>query len=265
MNSRISSTGGDKKPLLNRCGIYLINLDRSTDRLLSAERHFNAVGLPFERIVAIDAHKEDMSGYPIDRKVFQRTHGRSIIRPGEIGCYFSHINVLRAFIASEREFGIVLEDDTLPGANLLEVVETLFNWSDEWDIVSLFHFHWGLPIIVKRNERCALAVHLTHISSSAAYLVNRKAANSLLLHLETMRACVDHSLYAQWQHGLRLRSALPMPISLAPEVSQSTINADAGGKPSALQRLPTLFNRSYVAIRIFASGLGQVLKVWMKA
>ena len=253
-----------KNAFLSRCGIYLINLDRSTDRLLSARQHFSAIGLPFERIEAIDAHKEDMSSYAIDRKVFERIHGRSTIRPGEIGCYFSHLKALRAFLVSGREFGIILEDDTLPTPDLIKVIETLFDWSDDWDIVSLFHFHWGTPIILRRTQQCALAVHLTHISSAAAYLVSKKAASSLLLHLETMRACVDHSLYAQWQHGLRLRSALPMPISLAPEVSQSTINADAGGKPSALHRLPTLFNRSYVAIRIFASGLGQVFQAWMK-
>ena len=264
MNSRVSSKEVDKKTLLNRCGVYLINLDRSTDRLLSAERHFNAVGLPFERIVAIDAHNEDLSDYPIDRQEFQLTHGRATIRPGEIGCYFSHIKALRAFLASNREFGVILEDDTLPEPNLLDVIEILFEWSEDWDIVSLFHFHWGMPIIVRREQQYALSVHLTHISSSAAYLVNRRAASSLLLHLETMRACVDHSLYSQWKHGLRLRSAIPMPISLAPEVSQSTINADAGGKPSVLHRLPTLLNRSYVAIRIFFSGLWQVFKAWMK-
>jgi glycosyl transferase family 25 len=264
LNSPTSGIDFDKGMLLSRCGIYLINLDRSSDRLLSADKHFSAAGLPFERIVAIDAHKEDLSGYPIDRKVFQRTHGRATIRPGEIGCYFSHLKALRTFLESGREFGVILEDDTLPDPNLLEVIERLFDWSDEWDIVSLFHFHWGMPVIVRRDQRYALAVHLAHISSSAAYLVNRKAASSLLLHLKTMRACVDHSLYGQWKHGLRLRSALPMPISLAPEVSQSTINADAGGKPSVLHRLPTLLNRSYVAIRIFFSGLGQVFQAWMK-
>ena len=114
MNSGISITDLDKNTLLSRCGIYLINLDRSTDRLQSAEQHFNAVGIPFERIVAIDARNEDMSIYPIDRKVFQRTHGRANIRPGEIGCYFSHLKALRAFLASGREFGVVCEDDVLP-------------------------------------------------------------------------------------------------------------------------------------------------------
>ena len=250
--------------VMRRCGIYLINLDRSTDRLLSVERYFKAVGLTFERIVAIDASTENLSGFSIDKEIFERTHGRANIRPGEIGCYFSHLKALRSFINSGKEFGLILEDDIKPEPNLLPVLDTLFCWPEDWDIVSLFHFHRGAPIVVRKGSECSLAVHLAHISSSAAYLVNKKAAMSLLTHLETMRTCVDHSLYNPPEHKLKLRSCLPMPITLAIEVSQSTINTDSGKKPLIIFRLPTLFNRSYVAIRIFFFGLGQVFQAWTK-
>ena len=264
MNSGISITDIDKNTLLSRCGIYLINLDRSTDRLQSAEQHFNAVGLPFERIVAIDAHNEDMSIYPIDRKVFQRTHGRTTIRPGEIGCYFSHLKAIRVFLASGREFGIILEDDVLPQGQLSAVLEELLAFSNEWDIVSLFHFHRGGPIVVRRSKEFSLAVHVAHISSAAAYLLSRNSAERLIKHLDVMRACIDHSLYESWKHGLKLRSVMPMPINLAAQAHESTINTEAGDKPSIFFRLPTLFNRSYVAIRIFFSGLGEVFQAWMR-
>lgn len=262
MSSDIALTDIDKKTLLNRCGIYLINLDRSSDRLLSAKRHFNEVGLPFERIAAVDARKEDMSSYSIDRKVFERTHGRATIRPGEIGCYFSHLKAIRVFLASDKEFGVILEDDVLPQERLSEVLQELFAVSNEWDIVSLFHFHRGGPIVVRRSKQFALAVHVAHISSAAAYLLNRNAAERLIKHLEIMRACIDHSLYESWQHGLKLRSVMPMPIQLAEQAHESTINTEAGNKPSIFFRLPTLFNRSYVAIRLFFYGLGQVFRAW---
>jgi glycosyl transferase family 25 len=264
LNSRTSGADVDKEMLLSRCGIYLINLDRSTDRLLSAERHFNAVGLPFERIVAIDAHKEDLSRFPIDRKAFQRTHGRVTVRPGEIGCYFSHLKALRTFLASGREFGIILEDDVLPQRQLPAVLEELLAFSGEWDIVTLFHFHRGGPIVVRRATEFSMNVHVAHISSAAAYLLSRQSAEKLVSHLEIMQACIDHSLYESWKHRLRLRSLTPMPIQLAAQAHQSTINTEAGEKPPIFFRLPTLLNRSYVAIRIFFSGLGQVFRAWMK-
>jgi glycosyl transferase family 25 len=264
MSNGISIADLDKKTLLNRCGIYLINLDRSTDRLRSAEQHFNAVSLPFERIAAIDARTEDLSIYPVDRRVFQRTHGRTTIRPGEIGCYFSHLKAIRAFLASGREFGIILEDDVLPQRQLSAVLEELLDFSNEWDIVSLFHFHRGGPVVVRQAKEFSLAVHVAHISSAAAYLLSRNAAERLIKHLEVMRACIDHSLYESWKHGLRLRSVMPMSIQLAEQAHESTINTEAGDKPSIFFRLPTLINRSYVAIRIFFSGLGQVFQAWMR-
>ncbi|MEO0314101.1 MAG: hypothetical protein RI928_557 [Pseudomonadota bacterium] len=264
MNSRNLGADVEKKMLLNRCGIYLINLDRSTDRLMSAERHFNLIGLPFKRIVAIDASKEDLSSFPIDRKAFQRTHGRATIRPGEIGCYFSHLSALRTFLASEREYGIILEDDVLPQEQLSAVLDELLAYSSDWDIVTLFHFHRGGPIVVRQAKEFSINVHIAHISSAAAYLLNRQAAQKLVSHLEVMRACIDHSLYESWIHGLRLRSVTPMPIQLAAQAHQSTINTELSEKPPIFFRLPTLLNRSYVAIRLFFSGLGQAFQAWVK-
>ena len=262
MNSR--TPGVETKTLLNRCGIYLINLDRSTDRLLSAERHFKAIGLPFERVVAIDAYKEDLSDFPIDRKDFQRTHGRATIRPGEIGCYFSHLSALRTFLASEREFGIILEDDVLPQEQLSAVLGELLAYSSDWDIVTLFHFHRGGPIVVRRAKEFSMNVHIAHISSAAAYLLNRQAAQKLVSHLQVMRACIDHSLYESWIHGVKLRSVSPMPIQLAAQAHQSTINAESSKKLPIFFRLPTLLHRSYVASRIFFWGLGQVVQAWIR-
>jgi glycosyl transferase, family 25 len=251
--------------LLQLCGIYLINLDRSVERLSSAERRFNAVGLPIQRIDAIDAYKEDVSVYPIDREAFQRTHGRKSIRPGEIGCYFSHLKAIRAFLASDKEFAIILEDDVLPQIELPAVLKELLALADEWDIVSLFHFHRGGPVVVRQAKEFSLAVHVAHISSAAAYLVSKNAAKKLIQHLEVMRACLDHSLYESWKHGLQLRSVTPMPIHLAPQANQSTINIASGDKPFFLLRLPTLLNRSYVAVRVLFYGLVQIFRSLMKS
>lgn len=263
MSDRLCDTQDGRHPY-ERCGAYLINLDRSSERLEAAIQHFSQIGLTFQRIVAIDASREDIASFPLDRAAFQRTHGRSTIRPGEIGCYFSHLKALRTFIDSGREFGIVFEDDAFPDSQLPEVLQALFQWADDWDMVTLFHFHRGGPVALRRTDNFSLAVHLGHISSAAAYLINKKAAHKLIQHLDVMRACIDHSLYESWRHGLKLRSVLPMPVQLTEQAHESTINIAAGGKPLAIFRLPTLANRTYVAIRIFLSGFGQIAEHLLK-
>ncbi len=246
------ATAGD---IAERCEVLLINLDRSPDRLAAAQRHFNAVGLPFIRVAGVDASREDLSGCPIDRRSFERIHGRVRIRPGEIGCYQSHLKALRAFVSSGKEFGLILEDDAQPEPHLLQSLATLFAWADDWDIVPLFHFHRGGPVALRRGAGLALNVHMGHISSAAAYLVNRHAAQVLLGHLGVMKACVDHSLFETWRHGLRLRSASPMPVRLAAQAHVSTINVASVDKPPFWRRLPTLLARAHVAVRIFLTAL----------
>ena len=248
----------DRAPQLDRCCIYLINLDRSTVRLNAVKKAFSEIKLPFQRVVAIDAAHEDLSRYPIDHKRFKRRHGRTSIRSGEIGCYFSHLKALTTFINSKYEFGLILEDDAMPEPQLLNAIDTLISWSDDWDIVPLFHVHRGAPAKIKQREGISLNVHLANISSAAAYLINRRAAEKLLHHLSVMQACIDHSLYETWRHGLKLRGVLPMPVKLMHHASQSTINAEFVNKPIWIFRLPTFVLRSYIAIRFFLFGLWQL-------
>jgi glycosyl transferase family 25 len=248
----------DRTLQFDRCCIYLINLDRSTDRLRAVKSAFEEIKIPLERVSAIDAGHQDLSCYPIDHIRFRRRHGRTGIRSGEIGCYFSHLKAITAFIDSEYEFGVILEDDTIPEPQLLKSLDTLISWSDDWDIVPLFHLHRGAPTTIRQGDWISLNVHLANISSAAAYLINRRAADKLLQHLSVMRACIDHSIYETWRHGLKLRGVLPMPMKLMHHARQSTINNESANKPIWIFRLPTFVLRSYIAIRVFFSGIGQL-------
>lgn len=240
--------------------MFLVNLDRSSDRLAASQISFSELNLEFHRIVAIDGSVEDLNNYPIDLKQFKLRHGRQSVRAGEVGCYFSHVKALKEFIESEYEFGIILEDDIQPDAAFPKVVEALLEWRDHWDIVPLFHFHKGAPIAIRKNKDVTLTIHLAHISSAAAYVVNRTAAIALIRHLEVMRACIDHSLLEAWRHQLQIRGVLPMPILLTKQAYHSTINTESGGKPWLMLRLPTLVYRSFISIRIFLFGMRQVLR-----
>jgi len=240
--------------------LFLVNLDRSSDRLAASQISFSQLNLEFHRIAAIDGSFEDLNTYPIDLKQFKLRHGRQSVRTGEVGCYFSHLKALRVFVESQYEFGIILEDDTQPDISLPKILEALLDWKDQWDIVPLFHFHKGTPITIHTNKDVSLTIHLSHISSAAAYVVNRTAAVKLIKHLEVMCACIDHSLFEARHHQLKIRGVLPMPISLTQQASQSTINIESGYKPWLIARLPTLAYRSYISVCIFLFGMRQVLR-----
>ncbi|GBL24298.1 hypothetical protein EMGBS6_10830 [Opitutia bacterium] len=137
-------------------------------------------------------------------------------RAGEVGCYLSHLKAMETFLRTDAPWCVILEDDVevLPACG--EVLRALAERND-WDLVKLFNFHSGLP--VKKRALAGghhLVVHLTRTTSSAAYVVNRRAAETLLQSMRPITEQVDHALDRPWQTGLRVRGIRPMPVVLAP-------------------------------------------------
>ena len=251
--------------LWDRCGVFLINLDRSPDRLATASRHFSDAGIPFQRIAGFDASNEDVSGIPIDQAAFTKIHGKKTIRKGEIGCYQSHLRAIHTFLDTDKDFAIILEDDALPLPRTITSIQQLIAWESDWDIDPLFHFHRGGPITLKHSDNLKLTVHLAHISSSAAYIINRRAAEILLKHMAVQRACVDHALFENWAHGLRLRGIVPMAMQLSAQANISTINAENSGKLALWRRMPTFLARMHVAVRLFFFALKELATALTKS
>jgi len=91
--------------------IFLINLDRSSDRFAAAAEQITAAGLSFERIPAVDGKTLNIHERSFcDQQNAHRVTGREIL-PGEIGCYLSHRRALAAFLESGAPVGLILEDD----------------------------------------------------------------------------------------------------------------------------------------------------------
>jgi GR25 family glycosyltransferase involved in LPS biosynthesis len=91
-------------------------------------------------------------------------------------------------------------------------------------------------------------VHLTRTTSSAAYAVNRRAAEILLKSMRPISEQVDHALDRPWETGLRIRGVRPLPIILAPVAEITTMAYGPRGDRS----LP--FRR---AVRLFLSRAGK--------
>ena len=249
----------------NKCGVFLINLDRSPERLALATENFAKVGMSFQRVAGFDASKEDVSLCEIDQPAFTKIHGRKSIRKGEIGVYQSHLRAINSFLESDKDFAIILEDDALPLPHAISTIAQLIEWESDWDIVPLFHFHSGGPITLKHSDSLKLTVHLAHISSAAAYMINRHAAQVLIKHMAVQRACVDHALFENWAHGLRLRGILPMAMQLSAQANISTINAENSGKLAIWRRLPTFLARIHVAVRLFFFALKELTYALIKS
>lgn len=208
--------------------ILVINLDRDTQRMATVSRNLAALGLEFERLPAVMGKDLANPGSYVDAVGYAQLNRAEKPRAGEIGCYLSHIAAMRRLLATDSPCALILEDDVelLPEAKAC--LGALAD-RDDWDMVKIFCFHRGTPFrLAEVAHGRSLCVHLTRTTSTAAYLVNRKAAETLVSTLLPIREQIDHAHDRPWETGLRIRGLRPLVARLAETSQSSSIGATSG-------------------------------------
>jgi glycosyl transferase family 25 len=218
-----------------------------------------ALDLPFERVSAVLGKEVPNWEKLVDVELYGARNRLPMPRPGEVGCYLSHLKAMEEFLRTDAPWCVILEDDVEVRPECVEVLAAL-GQKDDWDLVKLFCFHSGMPVR-KRALTAAhhLVVHLTRTTSSAAYAVNRRAAETLLQSMQPISEQVDHALERPWETGLRVRGVRPLPIVLAPVAATTTIGyADRSDRSLPLGRAMRLYvSRAGKEMRRFGNGLAE--------
>lgn len=191
---------------------FIINMDSAVERWRHVEKAFSETGIPFERLPAINGRELTLPIPEFSERLYRRYHGK---RPnlGQIGCYLSHIEGLKRFLASKHEYVIIAEDDITPSRNLKSLLHEAILRRESWDILRLSGFHHGHPLcFAKLKHGHSLAINFTQLCGSGAYMLHRQAAKVLLEKLKPMRVPIDHALDREWAYGLRAASIYPLPV-----------------------------------------------------
>jgi glycosyl transferase, family 25 len=216
---------------------FLINLDRSTDRLTRMQAEFARVGMDFERFCAVDG-----LNLPDDRKpYFCDAEGVLVSRltPGEIGCYASHIGVWKRIVAMGVPAALVCEDDAMLPDDMVDVVaELLAVLPTGWDMVHLSRSpdRAFKPLEPLANGR-SLIRHSRVPAGTAAYLISREGATKMLAPGTPRRWAVDHDTRWPWLFRMDVYGVNPPPVRLRND--QSVIRASGRARLRAgLRRSP---------------------------
>lgn len=169
--------------------IYVINLDRSPDRLEFIQQQLASSGLTFERVPAVDGRLLSAGAYP-----------DAVISPPEIGCFLSHISAWERAVASTDEFSLILEDDGHLSPDLPQLLSET-NWiPPDADIVKLDTMSkriglgraaWAAP--KGRQVRRLYSIH----TGSAGYIISRDVARSAIKAATPASLPVDHFLFGR--------------------------------------------------------------------
>ena len=247
---------------MNRLQTWVINLDRAPERWARISAQLQRLGLPCTRLPAVDARAlTPQQTVLLDETAYRRKHGMKPVL-GELGCYLSHVQAMRAFLASSAQFALILEDDALLHDSLPAVLQGLMKVPGRWDVAKLSAVHSGTPVAyadVAPGHQ--LAVMLSRCTGSSAYILNRRAAGVYVQGLLPMSLPYDHVFDQGWRFGLKFRLVTPTPCGHDEEIA-STIVSPPGitRKFHWTQRLPTYAYRLSNEWRRLVYGLTQIVR-----
>lgn len=246
---------------LDKVKTYLINLDRAPARLAKLDARLRAIGLPYQRIAAVDGKMLQFPHPDFSDLAYRLLHGRRRA-PAEVGCYFSHIEALREFLNSDADHALILEDDIAFEPDFRQVMQAAIARAGEWDILRLSTVNTGRAIPYSGlTGRYRLAVALTREKGAGAYMVNRRAAKWLVRQLP-MRLAYDIMFDLEYLAGLRAVFVKPLPCAqITGEVTQIQ-NQGPDFKLPKWRYLTVLPYRAWLEISRLIIRLFQLFRAW---
>ena len=174
---------------------YLINLDRSPERLAFFAEQAAASGIVFERMPAIDGAAllhEEIAGAVSRRPVFQP------VNAGEAALFLTHRKCWQAFMDSGAPYAAIFEDDAVLAPRAGEILARLQALAPDIDVVKLETTLRGVVLTDKALE-ITPPYGLHELQSwhggTAAYAVSRAGAQKLLRQTMPITDPVDQVIF----------------------------------------------------------------------
>lgn len=223
--------------------VYLINIDRATDRLAVIQRQSEELGIEIERVDGVDGALLPYEQWvDVDHERFQRRHGR-VILPGEYGCYRSHLLALRQFLAGGGQSAIVIEDDIALDRNFLARAMAAHEAAPNAEIIKLVNHRWGGFRATTRSRsgdvigRCLFGPQ----GSTACYLVTRAGAEKIVKSLAVMSLPWDVAIERGWDMHTSIFTTRTNLVGFSPLQRTTMIGWRRdyrAAKSTALRRIP---------------------------
>lgn len=177
---------------------YLINLDGSTERYAQAKTQLDKQNIPFERVSAFDGRQLDLSTVPEYDEAHALNYMGRTLKGGELGCYFSHLDCARRFLATDADYGMVLEDDMLLTENIYTTISQTLNWLEQQNIqFDLCHISANKRKIYTTlntiNEHEIIRAHYFPMTTTGL-IWSRQGAESFIANHNKIFAPVDNYL-----------------------------------------------------------------------
>lgn len=176
--------------------IYVINMDKSIDRLNMIKDNFNEYNLKFTRFPAVDGKKIKKSILNKNTTLLCKT---ILCNKGIIGCSLSHINIWKQLVNDKStNYYVVLEDDSVVDNLTIETLEEIDTIKDkiDFDMISLFCGPEG-NILCNQYDKIyelsnGIIIGKPFLAlTTTGYIISKKGAKKLISYINKINYHVD--------------------------------------------------------------------------
>jgi len=213
---------------------FVINLDRSVDRLADVTAEFSRIGIPFERVAGIDAAR----GAPFTALP---------LTGAEVCCFLSHRLCWQSIADGPDRYGAVFEDDVVFSHDAGPMLSDVSWIPRDADVVKLETFFVRVRIgsrdVSAQNGYSVRRLAGRHMGS-CGYLISKDAAQKLLKGTNRLKAAVDFALF----NPTEMTTARNATYQLMPALcTQAHFVSENGGPATLIQsRSPPARNKRVI-------------------
>jgi glycosyl transferase family 25 len=196
--------------------VFVINLDKSTERMAKISKRLDELKVPFERVSAV--YGADLSQEEIDKYYCPELNKKNYRRPlglGEIGCYMSHLKVWQAIVDRKISCAIILEDDIQLGEDFKLISGHLNTYSSDFDMVKLYAKKSNPKILTSTpiTQKHHLCVLRKIPIATPAQLVSHAGAKKLISSCSKFGRPVDVDIQHWWEADLKIFTTIPSVVT----------------------------------------------------
>lgn len=229
--------------------VFVINLDKSPERMAKIAKRLNELEIPFERISGV--YGADLSEYDLNSAYSARLNARTYRRPltkGEIGCYMSHLKAWKAIVDSSIPCALVIEDDILIDSNIKTLCEKLNKIAYSYDIVKFF-CKKSKPKVIKKVSM-GNGYNLCRFKKvpigNLAQLISLEGAQKLLKNFSTFGRSVDEDIQHWWEADLNVLGVFPSAVNI---INNAESDIDYQGKRKKKTRLMGAIRNIFIRLK----------------
>jgi glycosyl transferase family 25 len=196
--------------------IFVINLDRATDRLEKIQELFNRFKVNFNRIPAIDGNLISDKQLKNLTNFYNRLFYGIPLSKTEIAIALSHKKIYQEIVSKNLEGAFIFEDDAVFDDTLISLIRIYLNEIKKWDF-----FTFGDIDLNKKNHKPGIKLHVNNKefelvtlkkppSFLHAYYASFKFAKYRLDDLEKILEPVDLYRFSKYNYNF---GGLVPPIS----------------------------------------------------